>query len=95
MPRAKALGNYVCVMCVCIYVCMYVYVYTTVCMSDLRLDNRRGWVRGWASHVLALQVNTPSLVVLPSQILHSTMYVCMYVCMYNNICFSYIMDNIM
>ena len=23
-------------------------------LTDLRLDNRRSWVRGWASHVLAL-----------------------------------------
>ena len=39
--------------------------------ADLRLDNRRGWVRVRLSYVLALWVNTHSLVVLPSQICHA------------------------
>ena len=37
-----------------------------IMLTDLQLDNRGGCVRGWASHVLALKVNTHSLVVYTS-----------------------------
>ena len=45
---------------------------------------KRGWVRGWASHVLALYVNTHSSAVLPSYIVTASYMLCLSsTCKYN------------